>query len=95
MGVRIALKQPFPIQSPLNVCPRNLPLFDGGVSKDRGDSAMKEIQNPEVHPFPPDPQFIDAIPQQVSFRPSQLVTELTKPLDLHHALVLNLSGKRV
>jgi len=61
----ILLEELLPLQRPFNILGRNFPLFDNAVRKNGSDSPMKEIQNAEFHSFPPNPQFVDAIPEQV------------------------------
>jgi len=73
----------------------NSVLFGQPVGKNRGDSVMKKIEDPIVDMVQTDPQFMNAIAQQVGFGPPQLVTKFGEPLDFDPALVLGLGWKAI
>lgn len=73
MGLRITFKQALSLQGALYVFDRNFPFFHEAMSENSRHSSMKEIEHPVVHPLAAYTQLVNAIPQQIRFRPPQFM----------------------
>ena len=78
--VRVPLEKTLPLQCKPNVLVGNLPLFHKSVCQDSGNFAVKKIQDAIIDSCPPDTQLINAISQEIGFRPPQFMTKLSQAL---------------
>jgi hypothetical protein len=77
MCIRVLLEKTLPLQCNPNVSFWNLAFFDKTMSQDSGNFPSKEIQDPIVDPFSTDTEFVDPVPQQISFRPPQFMAQFS------------------
>jgi len=77
MCVRVLFEKTLPLQCNPNVPTWNLAFFDKTMSQDSGNSVSKEIQDPIVDTFPTYTKFVHPVSQQISFRPPQLMAQLS------------------
>src|SRR5690349_19694219 len=77
---RIRLKPFLPLNCAINLLRRDDPLFHNPVRDHSCDRSVEEIQDPMMNSAKTDPEFVDAVTQEVRFRPAQLVLYLAQPL---------------
>jgi hypothetical protein len=68
-------------------------FFHNSVRDHRGNSPVEKVQNPVVDSLKADAEFVNAIAQEIRFRPPQFVPHLAQPLQAQKTLVLDLLGQ--
>jgi hypothetical protein len=74
----------------VNLPGRNLPLLDEAVGNDHEAASVKKVEHPVVNSLQTDPKLVDAIAQQVRFRPAEFMAQFGEPFQANTAFVLGL-----
>jgi hypothetical protein len=90
MLVWTRLEYPFAPDSPFDVSPRHFAFLRQRMSQDRQIPSVKEVEYPVVYVAFSNPKFMDAVSQNVSEGPPQLMPEIGKPFNGGDAALVGL-----
>jgi len=78
VSYRTGLEALLALNRPVDLLRGYCPFFHNAVGDDRSHRPMEEIQDPEMHVLKADAKLVNPIPQVISLRAAQLMSQLAQ-----------------